>query len=87
MELLQNWWSNSFNYWHFDYYKLYSSYKLLYFDNLSFPNYAWLMSDISVLGIFVADISFSGPKIPAVGETILGKKYNVGPGGKGCNQA
>ena len=45
------------------------------------------MSDISVLGIFVADISFSGPKIPLVGETILGNKYNVGPGGKGCNQA
>ncbi len=45
------------------------------------------MSDISVLGIFVADISFSGFKIPAVGETILGNKYNIGPGGKGCNQA
>ena len=45
------------------------------------------MSDISVLGIFVADISFSGPKIPAIGETILGNKYNIGPGGKGCNQA
>ena len=45
------------------------------------------MSDISVLGIFVADISFSGSKIPSVGETILGNKYNVGPGGKGCNQA
>jgi len=45
------------------------------------------MSEISVLGIFVADISFSGPKIPAVGETILGNKYNIGPGGKGCNQA
>ena len=45
------------------------------------------MSDISVLGIFVADISFSGPKIPSVGETILGNNYNVGPGGKGCNQA
>tara|TARA_B100000035_G_scaffold2287_1_gene2018 strand:- start:1187 stop:2086 length:900 start_codon:yes stop_codon:yes gene_type:complete len=45
------------------------------------------MSDITVLGIFVADISFSGHKIPAVGETILGNKYNVGPGGKGCNQA
>ncbi len=45
------------------------------------------MSDISVLGIFVADISFSGPKIPDVGETILGNKYNIGPGGKGCNQA
>mgnify|MGYP001358026024 CR=1 FL=1 len=45
------------------------------------------MSDISVLGIFVADISFSGPKIPSVGETILGDSYNIGPGGKGCNQA
>ncbi len=45
------------------------------------------MSEITVLGIFVADISFSGPKIPLIGETILGKKYNVGPGGKGCNQA
>ena len=45
------------------------------------------MSEISVLGIFVADISFSGPKIPSVGETILGTKYNIGPGGKGCNQA
>ena len=45
------------------------------------------MSKISVLGIFVADISFSGNKIPAVGETILGDNYNIGPGGKGCNQA
>ena len=45
------------------------------------------MSDISVLGIFVADVSFSGLKIPAVGETIIGDKYNIGPGGKGCNQA
>jgi len=45
------------------------------------------MSDIIVLGIFVADISFSGDKIPRTGETILGDSYNVGPGGKGCNQA
>ena len=45
------------------------------------------MSDISVLGIFVADISFSGNKIPLVGETILGTSYSIGPGGKGCNQA
>jgi ribokinase len=45
------------------------------------------MSKISVLGIFVADISFSGNKIPSVGETILGDNYNIGPGGKGCNQA
>ena len=45
------------------------------------------MSDITVLGIFVADISFSGNKIPSTGETILGNSYNIGPGGKGCNQA
>ena len=45
------------------------------------------MSNISVLGIFVADISFSGEKIPSIGETILGDSYNIGPGGKGCNQA
>ena len=45
------------------------------------------MSDISVLGIFVADISFSGDKIPTTGETILGDNYNIGQGGKGCNQA
>ena len=45
------------------------------------------MSNICVLGIFVADISFSGKKIPSVGETILGDSYKIGPGGKGCNQA
>ena len=45
------------------------------------------MSDITVLGIFVADISFLGNKIPISGETILGDSYNIGPGGKGCNQA
>ena len=45
------------------------------------------MNEITVLGIFVADISFSGPKIPNTGETILVDSYNIGPGGKGCNQA
>jgi len=45
------------------------------------------MSDVTILGIFVADISFSGDKIPISGETILGDNYNIGPGGKGCNQA
>ena len=45
------------------------------------------MSEITVLGIFVADLSFSANKIPSVGETIIGDKYNIGPGGKGCNQA
>ncbi len=45
------------------------------------------MSEVTVLGIFVADISFSGSKIPITGETILGDKHNIGPGGKGCNQS
>ena len=45
------------------------------------------MSEVTVLGIFVADLSFSAHKIPTIGETILGDKYNMGPGGKGCNQA
>ena len=45
------------------------------------------MSEVTVLGIFVADISFSANKIPTIGETILGDKHNIGPGGKGCNQS
>ena len=45
------------------------------------------MNGILVLGIFVADISFLANKIPSEGETILGENYNIGPGGKGCNQA
>ena len=44
------------------------------------------MKKLSILGIFVADLAFFG-KIPKVGETILGKEFVVGPGGKGSNQA
>ena len=42
---------------------------------------------ISILGIFVADLVFFGEKIPLEGETILGKNFVIGPGGKGSNQA
>ena len=45
------------------------------------------MKSISILGVFVADLCFVGDKIPSKGQTILGKKYIVGPGGKGSNQA
>jgi ribokinase len=45
------------------------------------------MKNISVLGIFVADLSFYSSKIPLRGETILGDDFVVGPGGKGSNQA
>ena len=44
------------------------------------------MNKLSILGIFVADLAFFG-KIPKVGETILGKEFVVGPGGKGSNQS
>jgi len=42
---------------------------------------------LSILGIYVADLVFFGKKIPIEGETILGNKFIVGPGGKGSNQA
>jgi len=45
------------------------------------------MKFITVLGIFVADLAFFSKKIPKIGETIIGDKYVIGPGGKGSNQA
>jgi len=45
------------------------------------------MKSICILGIYVADLAFFGEKIPVPGETILGEKYIIGPGGKGSNQA
>ena len=45
------------------------------------------MKNISILGIFVADLAFFSKKIPEKGETILGDDFVVGPGGKGSNQA
>ena len=40
---------------------------------------------ICVFGIFVADLCFFANDIPIPGQTILGKKYIIGPGGKGSN--
>ena len=45
------------------------------------------MGSICILGVFVADLCFFGNKIPIRGETVLGDKHLVGPGGKGSNQA
>ncbi len=42
---------------------------------------------ISILGIFVADLSFRARRLPVMGETILGEGFAMGPGGKGSNQA
>ncbi len=45
------------------------------------------MSDVAILGIFVADLAFEAPRLPVMGETILGEGFRMGPGGKGSNQA
>ena len=45
------------------------------------------MKSICVFGVFVADLCFVGDTIPSKGQTILGKKHIIGPGGKGSNQA
>jgi ribokinase len=43
--------------------------------------------DVLVMGSFVADLSFRADRLPAWGETLMGHKFAVGPGGKGSNQA
>jgi ribokinase len=42
---------------------------------------------VAILGIFVADLAFRAGKLPAIGETIAGSGFALGPGGKGSNQA
>lgn len=45
------------------------------------------MKEVIVVGSINVDIVFSTPKIPQVGETVLGHRYYTVPGGKGANQA
>jgi ribokinase len=42
---------------------------------------------IVILGIFVADTTYIAPRLPVMGETIMGSGFALGPGGKGSNQA
>ena len=42
---------------------------------------------ISILGIFVADLTFRTDRMPIKGETFIGNSFKLGPGGKGSNQA
>ena len=42
---------------------------------------------ISILGIFVADLTFRTERMPNKGETYIGNSFKLGPGGKGSNQA
>jgi ribokinase len=40
-----------------------------------------------VFGSIKLDIAFRAPRLPAPGETVLGRDYTISPGGKGANQA
>jgi ribokinase len=42
---------------------------------------------VTVMGSFVADVTFRTDRIPAWGETLMGQSFKLGPGGKGSNQA
>lgn len=42
---------------------------------------------VVVLGVFVADATFRTGRLPRMGETVLGRGFALGPGGKGSNQA
>lgn len=45
------------------------------------------MGRVVVLGVFVADTAYRADRMPKLGETILGRSFALGPGGKGSNQA
>src|SRR5580658_7137607 len=42
---------------------------------------------VTVMGSFVADLAFRTDKLPVWGETFMGNSFQLGPGGKGSNQA
>ena len=46
-----------------------------------------MSKSISILGIFVADLTFRTERLPNKGETYIGNSFKLGPGGKGSNQA
>lgn len=45
------------------------------------------MGTVVILGVFVADTAYRAERQPKMGETILGRSFALGPGGKGSNQA
>ena len=42
---------------------------------------------ITVVGSFAVGLTIRAPKLPIFGETMLGTDFDMGPGGKGSNQA
>ena len=44
-------------------------------------------TDVAIMGICLADTAYLAPRLPAIGETLMGSGFSLGPGGKGSNQA
>ena len=44
-------------------------------------------SNITIVGSFAVGLTMRAPKLPIFGETMLGTDFDMGPGGKGSNQA
>src|SRR3990172_1793134 len=42
---------------------------------------------ITVMGSFAVGLTLRAPRFPVKGETIIGSDFDIGPGGKGSNQA
>ena len=42
---------------------------------------------IIVVGSFMMDLISSAPRVPNMGETVIGTDFRTAPGGKGSNQA
>lgn len=43
-------------------------------------------SGVCILGIYVCDVAFTATRQPIMGETLIGQRFAMGPGGKGSNQ-
>ncbi len=42
---------------------------------------------VTIMGSYVADLAFRIDRLPGWGETLMGQSFQLGPGGKGSNQA
>ncbi|HTN91256.1 MAG TPA: PfkB family carbohydrate kinase, partial [Sorangium sp.] len=45
------------------------------------------MDLLAICGSITADLLGYGPRLPRPGESVLGRRFLVAPGGKGANQA
>ena len=45
------------------------------------------MADVVVVGSYNCDLMAYSERLPAPGETVIGDRFESGPGGKGANQA